>query len=168
MNPESLLYVIAGAVALSAMAMVLQVVLLVGIYKSSKAAREQVSHLATHAESFVGSAQKTLEQTRRQIAEVSAKAGEVLDLTRTQLARIDEILGDATSRAKMQMDRIELVLDDTVGRLHSTASQLQDGLLRPLKEINGIAVGLRTALGVLFGGKRLTVERATHDEEMFI
>lgn len=168
MSQEALLYVMAGAVAVSALAMVFQAVMLAGIYKASKATREQVTYLASHAESFVGSAQKSLEHTRKQISEVTAKASEVLELTRTQLGRIDEVLSDATSRAKVQMDRIELVLDDTVGRLHATASQLQDGILRPLKEINGLAVGVRTALGVLFGGKRLTVEQATHDEEMFI
>ncbi|MCS6951682.1 MAG: hypothetical protein RMK57_04025 [Bryobacterales bacterium] len=168
MSQEVLLYVIGGAVAVSAIAMILQAVMLAGIFRASKATREQVAYLTSHAESFFGSAQKSLEQTRKQIADVAAKAGDVLELTRTQLARIDEILSDAASRARVQMDRIELVLDDTVSRLHSTANQLQDGILRPLKEINGLAVGIRAGLGVLFGGKRLTVEQATQDEEMFI
>ncbi len=32
----------------------------------------------------------------------------------------------------------------------------------------GVAAGLQAALSFLFRGTRLTVEQATHDEEMFI
>jgi hypothetical protein len=116
----------------------------------------------------VESAQRTLEQSRKQVVEVAEKATEVLNLTHKQLVRIDDVLGDATSRAKVQMDRVELMLDDTLGRMHELSAMLHKGILRPVREINGIAAGLQAALGFLFGSKRLTVEQATHDEEMFI
>jgi hypothetical protein len=168
MSPDAFLYILAGAVVVSALALVLHALLLVGMYKSSMATRNQVTIIASHVESFVETAQRTFEQSRKQIADVAEKTNAVLDLTHKQLVRIDDVLGDATSRAKVQMDRVELILDDTLSRLHETTALLHKGILRPVREINGVAAGVQAALGYLFGGRRLTVERATHDEEMFI
>jgi CBS-domain-containing membrane protein len=157
-----------AAVVVAALALVVQALMLVGVYKSSKATKEQVQLIAGHAESLAQSVQRTVEQSRKQISEVSTKANEVLDLTRTQLVRIDEVLGEATSRARIQMDRVEMIVDDTVSRLHATANLIHDGILRPIREVNGFAVGIRTALEHLIRGRRPTVAQATHDEEMFI
>jgi hypothetical protein len=174
MNPEvvviseALLNVLIGAVIVAAVALVLQAFFLFGVYRSSMATKEQVTLIAGHVESLAASVQKTVEQSRKQITDVSTKANEVLDLTRKQLVRIDEVLGEATSRARIQMDRVELILDDTVSRLHETTNLVQDGILRPLREINGFAVGIRAALEYLIHGRRITVEQATHDDEMFI
>jgi hypothetical protein len=45
---------------------------------------------------------------------------------------------------------------------------LHDGIMKPLREVNGIAAGVRAALGAMARGNRPTVDRATSDEEMFI
>jgi len=168
MNPDALVYVMAGAILISASALVLQACLFVGFYKSARATRDQVSVIAGHVESSAQSAQRTLEQSRKQISDVATKAGEVLDLAHQQLVRVDEVLGEATTRARIQMERVELILDDTIGKLEETAALLNKGILRPVREINAVAAGIQAGLSYLFSGKRLTVERATHDEEMFI
>lgn len=168
MSPDALLYLMAGAILISASALVLQTCLFLGSYKSTKAIREQVAVIAGQTESFVESAQRTLEHSRKQISEVATRAGEVLDLAHTQLVRVDEVLGEATTRARIQMDRVEFILDDAIGKLDETAALLNKGILRPVREINAVAAGVQAALSYLFSGKRLTVERATHDEEMFI
>ena len=157
-----------AAVVVGALALLLQALMLVGVYKSTKATKEQVQVLAGHAESLVQSAQRTIEQTRKQINDVSTKAGEILDLSRKQLVRIDEVLGEATLRAKSQMDRVEMVLDDSISRVHETANLIHDGVLRPVREVNGFVVGIRAALEYFFQGQRTSVADATHDDEMFI
>jgi transcription antitermination factor NusG len=63
---------------------------------------------------------------------------------------------------------IEMVLDDTVNRFQETTAVVQNGIIKPLKQISGLTIGFRTALSVLLGPRRTTVEQATHDEEMFI
>jgi hypothetical protein len=168
MSTEDLIPVMAGLVLVCAGALVMQALLLLALYRTSKASRDHIANLAGRADSLVQSIQSTLETTRRQVAEVSTKTSQVLDLTKTQLVRIDEVLGDATTRAKVQLDRVELILDDTISRVHATANAIQTGILRPLREMNGLAAGLRTMLSFLFHGRTISVERATHDEEMFI
>jgi hypothetical protein len=92
----------------------------------------------------------------------------VLELLHKDLVQADEILGEVTARARIQMDRVEMVLDDTVSRVQETIALLNKGILRPVREINALAAGVSAALGFLFRGRRISVERATHDEEMFI
>ncbi|MFB3778584.1 MAG: hypothetical protein ACE141_13280 [Bryobacteraceae bacterium] len=168
MTPDALLYVMAAAILISAAAMVLQALLLLGTYKAAKAMRDQVARISGQAESFLETAHRNLEQNRKQITDLAAKAGAVLDLTQKQLVRIDAVLGEASSRARIQMERVDMILDDAIGKLDDTVALLNKGLLRPVREINAVAAGLQAALGYLFRGRRLTVERATHDEAMFI
>jgi hypothetical protein len=168
MNQDALFYLMTAAVVVSALAVVLQTLVLLALYRTARAASEYIRVVGGHVESLAQTTQRTLEQSRKQLADVTTKAGEVLDLAHTQLVRIDDVLGEATTRAKIQMDRVELVLDDTISRLHETAALVHNGVLKPIKEVNGIAVGIRAFVGALLRGRRLTVEQATHDEEMFI
>jgi hypothetical protein len=158
----------AGAVVVAALAMVCQALLLLGLYRSSLAIRRQIETLSLRAESFFESTASTLEQSRRQISEVAVKTGQVLDLAHKQLVRLDDVMSEATARARVQMDRIELIMDDSLGRLHETTALLHKAVLRPVREITGLAAGIQTALSFLFRGQQVSVAQATHEDEMFI
>ncbi len=168
MTPDALLYVMTGAVIVAAAALIFQAALLLGMYKSWKDIREQVTIIAGHTESFVQSAQLSLEQSRKQISEVAAKSSQVLDLAHRQLVRVDEVMGEATYRARTQMERVELVLDDAVSRMNEAITLLNKGVIRPVREVTAVAAGIEAGLRYLFRSQRRTVERATSDEEMFI
>jgi hypothetical protein len=165
---DALLYTIAAAVVVSAAAIVLQTVMMVLMFRASQAMKTQVTSLISKVEPLTETGQQILTETRRQVGEISTKVNDVVDLTRKQLSRVDEVLGEATTRTRAQMDRIEMVMDDTVNRFQETTALVQGGILRPLRQLNALTAGIRTALSVLVGGQRTTVEQATHDEEMFI
>jgi hypothetical protein len=116
-----------------------------------------------------------VEQSSRQITEITTRANDILesskdilDSTKRQVAIVEDLVGDAAVRARVQMDRAELVLDDTLSRAHETIAVFHDGVMRPLREVNGLAAGIRAALGALARGNRPTPDQATSDEEMFI
>jgi ABC-type transporter Mla subunit MlaD len=157
-----------AAIAVAAAAIVIQAGLMFAMYRTSRAMKEQISSLIARIEPMTQSGQRLLEETRTRVAEISAQASELLAISRRQLTRVDEVLGDAAARTRAQMDRIEMVLDDTVNRFQETTTLLQNSILKPLKQIAALTIGIRTALSVLLGGRRTTVEQATHDEEMFI
>jgi hypothetical protein len=157
-----------AAAIVSAVAIVLQALLLFAIYRQTRALGERVSILVPKLESTLESAQRTLEQSRRQIAEVTTKANQVLDTAQVQLVRVDQVLEDVTARARAQLDHIEMVLDDTISRVHQTVTALHGAVLRPLKEVAGVAVGIRAAVAYLLKGGRPNVAQATQDDEMFI
>jgi ElaB/YqjD/DUF883 family membrane-anchored ribosome-binding protein len=157
-----------AAIIVAAVAIVLQALFLFGLYRSTKVMAAQVTGFVEKAEPVLADARTTLAQSRKQMAEVTGKANKVLDSAQAQISKLDDVLSDATSRAKVQMDRLEMVLDDSIGRVHETVAVLHDGILRPLRELSGIAVGIRAGIGYLLGNRRPSVAQATHDDEMFI
>lgn len=158
----------AGAVVVSAVAIVIQLLILYGLYRRVIPAVEQVTILAPKVELLVETTQRSVEQASVQIKDIAVKVDAVMESTKTQLARIDEVMSDATARAKVQLDRVEMVLDDTISRVHETVTVLHRGVLRPLREVVGVTAGLRTAFSFLLRGGRPNVAQATSDEEMFI
>ncbi|HTB20228.1 MAG TPA: hypothetical protein VK708_19025 [Bryobacteraceae bacterium] len=168
MSETTLLYVMTAFVIISAIALCIQAGMLTAIYKTTKSLEEKITPLVPKVESLVAKATSTVEQSGRQITDITTRANDILDSTKRQLAIVEEVVGDAAVRAKVQMERVELVLDDTLSRAHETVAVVHDGIMRPLREVNGIAAGVRAALGSLARGNRPTVDRATSDEEMFI
>jgi len=168
MTPDALLYVMTGAVVVAAAALILQAALLLAMYKASKGIQEQVALIAGRTESLVQTAQRTMEDSRKRVAEVATKSAEVLDLAHRQLLRVDDALGDVTGRARIQVERVELVIDDAVARVNEAITLLNKGVIRPVRELAAVVTGVRAGVQYLFRRNRLTVERATSDEEMFI
>jgi len=175
MNETTLLYVMAGFVIISAIALCIQAGMLAAIYKTTKAMQQKIDPLVPKVESLVEKTNITVEQSGRQITELATRANgllesskDILDSTKRQLAIVEDLVGDAAGRAKVQMERVELVLDDTLSRAHETVAVFHDGVMRPLREINGLIAGIRAALAQVARGNRPTVDRVTSDEEMFI
>ena len=175
MSQDTLLLVLTIFVSIAAIALVIQAGMLIGLYKSAKAIHERVSALTPKAESLMAKseslmarAEKAIEESRANIADVTGRATEVLSLTHTQVRRVDELMADAHGRARVQMDRLELVLDDTMSKVQSTVNTVQTGVVRPIREITGVATGLRAAILHLIHAGRPSPAQATQDEEMFI
>jgi ElaB/YqjD/DUF883 family membrane-anchored ribosome-binding protein len=168
MDQTTLLYVMTGFVIIAAIALCIQAGMLVALARSVKSLQNQIQPLLPKVESLVDTTKTTVEQSRKQINDITTKTNEILESTKRQLAVVEEVVSDASSRAKVQMERVELVLDDTLSRAHQTVATVHEGIMRPLKEINGIAVGIKTALDHLTRGNRPNVDQATSDEEMFI
>jgi hypothetical protein len=163
-------------------ALVIQVILLAAMAVASLRMRKQVQGLISRVEPLISkiepmivtsrnvldTSQNILNDVRKYAGEISAKSNDLLEISRRQLGRVDEIMAEATARTRTQMDRIEMVMDDTVNRFQETTTLLQNSVVTPLRQLNALTAGIRTAIGFLVGGRRTTVEQATHDEEMFI
>ena len=175
MNQDSLVLVLTIFVGLVAISQVGQFLALLALQRRAKAMHELLVLHAPRIESVLQSAKETLDVSRRQITEITAKATEVtvkandiLDSTRAQVRTMEGIMSDVASRSKAQLDRVELVLDDTLGRVHETVTTLHSGVMRPIREINGISAGIRAAIAHMMKGGRPSVAQVTQDEEMFI
>src|ERR1700683_4491985 len=99
-----LLWVIAAFVFVSAAALCLQAVFLYGTYKSAKAMEQKVVPLIPKVESLVETTRATVEQSRKQIVDITAKTNDILDSTKRQVLKIEEVVSDGTIRAKAQME----------------------------------------------------------------
>lgn len=159
----------AAFVGLAALSMLSQAIAMFGIYRRVKSIQDQVGPLVPQAEAVLANAKDTLDVTRKQVQEVSTRTTQILDSTKAQMVRFDEAMTDVAARAKVQMDKAELVIDDTMNRVHETVTLVHTGVVKPIKEINGLVSGVRAGMSALLGGNRRTsVVTATQDEEMFI
>ncbi len=168
MDLNTWIIVTAVFVVIAAIALCVQAGLLFAMYRATHSMQERVMPLLPKVESLVESARTTIDYSRLQLVEMTGKANAILDSTKTQMRKVEEVVEDATSRAKVQLERVEMVMDDTLSRTHETVVAVNSGILKPLREINGIAVGIKTAFAYLARGNRPNVAEATSDEEMFI
>jgi len=175
MNQELLLYIMAGFVTISAIALCIQAALLYGIYRSSKAMQEQSASIMPQVRSILAKAESTLDQSRRSITELSGKfveitdtASQMMDIGKAQLVKLDSVITDASDRALVQLERAEMVVDDTVTRVHDSVAAVHNGIMKPIREVKGVATGVQTAISVFMRGGRPSVAQATQDDEMFI
>ncbi len=175
MDQQTLLILLTIFVGVAALAMLIQMGMLIGLFLVARKLQTTVTELMPQINGIIAVGKKTadvtlrtVESTEKHIAKIGATSDTILDITKRQVARIDEMLTDTTTRAKVQLERAEMVLDDSMGRAQETVSIIQRTILRPVREINGLVVGLRTSLAHLGRGSRPTVDHATADEEMFI
>ena len=168
MDQNTLLVIMAVFTGVAAVALVIQAGMLIGIYKSSKAMGDHVAKVAPKIEALAETSKLTLEESRVSLKEITTKTTDILDTTRRQLATVEDLLDDVSSRAKVQFDRAELVVDDAMARAQETIAVVHGGIMKPLREINGVAMGLRAAIQYFMRGNRPHPDQATVDEEMFI
>jgi hypothetical protein len=168
MDEHSLLVVMSVFVFVAAVAMLVQAGYLFGIYKTLRSIQENTSRVLPKVEALVTSSQAAVEDGRATIAEITTKAHAILDTSQKQLQTVEDFLTEAASRGRVQMDRAELFLDDTMGRAQQTVAMVHSTVITPIRQINGLATGIRAALQFILRGNRPSPDRATVDEEMFI
>lgn len=168
MNSDTTLLLLTFFVAMTAVAFAAQAVAMMNLAKTTKEMKERVDSFLPKAEKLIQTAESTIAESRVQIIEITGRANEILALTQTQLIRVDDLVADASDRAKRQMDRAETVLENTLNRVNDTVNSVHGNILRPLREITGVAAGVKAAVGHLLKGAPANVAQVTTDEEMFI
>ena len=168
MDEHLLLEVMAGFVIVSAIALLVQAGYLFGIYKAVRTMQNDAARVLPKVETLVASSQAAVEDGRVRVAELTTKVHALMDTSQKQLNTVDEFLSDAVARGRVQMDRAEMFLDDAMNRAQDTVHMVHGTVITPLRQINGVATGLRAALQYFLRGNRPSPDRATVDEEMFI
>jgi hypothetical protein len=159
---------VAICAALGALATIVQVALIFGIYKTARGINQRAEALQGRAESALDAMKQMVEENRPKIADITAQAAEVVASAKVQMNRVDAFLADATEQAKVQMDRVDAIMLDTMGKVQETTAVVQSTILKPVREVNGVMSGLRAALSAYSKSARTPVDSATQDEEMFI
>ena len=172
---DPLLVVMTVFVAVAAIALVIQAGMLFGIYKATRALQEQATSIMPQVRTVLSKAETTIDESRKNVVEITAKANELtakanelMDLGKVQMVKIDAVISDASERAKVQLERAELVVDDTLTRVNQSVSAVHNGILRPIREIQGVTAGISAAVTHFLRGGRPSVAQATHEDEMFI
>ena len=168
MDTQTLLIIMAVFTGVAAIALLIQAAFLLGIYKSARKTQVNFENLSARIEAVSQGSLGAIMEIKSNIGEITTKTTAILDSAVRQLAMVEGVVKDATGRAHSQMDRAEMVIDDAVSRAQQTVATVHTGIMKPLREINGVAFGIRAAIQHFFHGGRPNPDRATVDEEMFI
>jgi hypothetical protein len=152
-------------VALTALAIFTQALVLVGIYFQSKRLSEQVDRFMKDTREMMVPIRSVAENLRT----ASANLVEIGMSARDQFRRVEAMVTDTGEALNVQLERFDRVSQNVVDRVNETAEIVQDSVVRPAREVAAIAKGLTRGFGAFFFGRsRSTVDQAHQDEELFI
>jgi hypothetical protein len=152
-------------VALTAVAVITQAGVLVGIYVMSKRLSEQVERFMRETREMMVPVRTIAENLRV----ASANLVEIGLSAREQFRRVEAMVTDTGEALHVQLARFDRVSQDIINRVNETANIVQDSVVRPAREIAALAKGLSRGFGAfLFRRSRSTVDQARQDEELFI
>lgn len=173
--------VIAVAVVLQAVSAVVSAVAAMKMKKAVEEARRQIEPVAANAMVVLNETRAAVQATNEQLKpvmaialqittemkEITGKVNAVSTIGKTQAESLDEALTETVGRVRVQLGNVEDTMDHVLRNVRETSNHVNQGVLSPIRKVNGIVNGLSAALGFLLQG-RTTVQRATHEDEMFI
>jgi hypothetical protein len=152
-------------VALTAIAVITQAGVLVGIYVMSKRMSEQIERFMRETREVMSPVRSIAENLRV----ASANLVEIGISAREQFRRVEAMVMDTGEALNVQLARFDRVSQDIIDRVNETAEIVQESVVRPAREVAALAKGLGSGLGAfLFRRSRSTVDQARQDEELFI
>jgi hypothetical protein len=168
MDQDLLLKIMAAFTGVAAIALVIMMGMMIGVYKSVSALRERSTQFLDRWEPIAEDAKKTLGDFRTQS---TAILGDVKELTATgkvQMQRIDTLLNDVQTTTKASLERVDQTIQQNLRRVDETTAAVQNTFLTPVRQARAMAAAVDAVFRHLAGRNRPTVDQATADEEMFI
>lgn len=130
---------------------------------------EKAGPVADHLGKVLATTNRIVEEARPRISEISTEAVGIAKSGRQQVERIGGLLNDASERARTRLEQIDRTVESTVGQVEEVGDAMKRAVMRPVREVNGLAAGISAAVTALVHGQRKArPDAATQDEEMFI
>jgi hypothetical protein len=168
MSDDIFRLVVAGGVVLAGVCFLVQTIVMVALVRSVKDIKDKVEPLADKTGPILEMVRTSAAELVPRMVEISIDAVEISKSAREQVNRVGELLKDFSDRAKAQVARIDGAVEQTVGNVQHAGESVTNAVLKPVREVNGVLAGIKTAISVYSRGTKQSVDHATQDEEMFI
>lgn len=159
-------------IAVTAAAVLLQALILAGMYVAMRKTSAKVESLAEEVKTKV---LPTAELAHSMMSELRPKIETLVDnvsvsttVLRTQLERIDATLTDIVDRTRLQVIRADEFVTSTMDKLEETRETVQRTVVSPARHISGLMHGLTVGVEALFSRRRARNSANAQQDEMFI
>ena len=159
-------------VAVTAAAVVLQMLILLGMYLAMRKSSAKLESLAEEVKTKV---LPTAELAHEMISDLRPKITTVLDnvavsttVLRNQMERMDATLTDIIDRTRLQVIRADEFVNHTMDKLEETREAVSRTVVSPVKHISGLMHGVTAGLEAFFARKRGRESSSVQQDEMFI
>ena len=140
-----------------------------GVVEQAGVLVRRSTELAASVNQAVVSTNQILVDVRPRVDEISNEAAAIVRTGREQVERIGELIHDAGEVARNRIQQIDHAVASTVDQVEHAGDTVKSAVMRPVREVNGLAAGISAAVSTLVRGQRTRgVDAATQDEEMFI
>ena len=130
---------------------------------------EKAGQAVEQANVLLGRVSAAVEDARPTFHEIMDQAVDIAKSGREQVEHIGELVNDAGDRARARLEQIDRSVESTVDQVEEVSGAVKRVVLKPVREVNGLAAGISAAVSSLVKGQRRpSVDKATQDEEMFI
>jgi hypothetical protein len=165
-------------IAVTAAAVVLQMLILAGMFwtmrKLSAFAKQQAEELSSHVlplvqdtKKLTADVQALLETTRPKLDLILDNVSVVSTAARDQSKKVETSLTAFMDRARLQAIRADELLTRTMDKVEDTSSKVQNTVLSPFRQLNGVLQGIGVGLEAFFQKSRQP-KNGKHNDEMFI
>jgi hypothetical protein len=135
-------------IVIAAVAIVVQMAILLGMYLQMKGAIEKFT----------------------EIASIMGDGAEITRMARGQAQKIDRVFTDSLERLRVQVIRADQILTGTLEVIEDTGTKVRNTLWGPVHQVSAVLKGIKVGIDVLRGvqARRSEPDGAPQDEELFI
>jgi hypothetical protein len=159
----------------AAIALVVQVAILIGLFLQVKRTTESVNRMVTDLHTRIGPiltrTQILLDDTQPKITALVDDASHVVYLARTQAQKMDKVFTEASDRLRGQLVRADRILTGTLEAVEDAGTQVRRSFLGPVQKASAVVQGIKVGLDFLRsrrGNKQSFDERLEQEDELFI
>lgn len=172
MNPTTLLTIF---VAVAAVAMTVQMIILFALYKAVSGTATKVESLVVKVEEraipVLDATASILEDVQPKISAIASDLAETSGVIRERVEHLSDATGEVVERARLQAARLDDLIHDTTDRIANTTQFLQSTIFAPVRRIQAILQAVSAGIRFMRRGKppgRVHKTAMEEDEEMFI
>ena len=168
---------VAAFIVIAAVAIVIQMGLLMAMYMSMKKTSDRVNAIAEAVEKkglpLIETVNGLVTTNTPKINIILENAMAASTTAKQQVDRLDVTVSDIVDRTRLQVIRVDELVTRTMDRVEETTDLVHHTVISPVKALAGVLSGVTTTANLLFGGgKRRRTPRGPRnggaEDEMFI
>lgn len=161
-----------GFIAVTSAAVVLQTLILAGMYFSTRKLSKRMEALSTRVEvqvlPLVEKVRGIVDENAPMIHSLVTNLTETSGLVRSQVVHIDQTVTEIVDLARTQAGRADLLATRTMQRIDITAGVLQHSVTSPVRHLSALKDGVMAGFGEFVSGRKARQTKPVPSGEMFI
>jgi uncharacterized protein HemX len=160
-------------VIVAALAIVIQMAILVAMFIQMRAANRQMQLIASDLQRKIDPIlvriNRVLENSEDKISSIVTDAAEMTRVARAQAQKIDRLVTETLDRMRAQIVRADSILTGVLEAVEDAGMKFRRNFLGPLQQASAVLKGIRTGIDFIRGqrGSRTSAPQE-QDEELFI
>jgi hypothetical protein len=159
-------------VAVTSVAVVLQMLILLGMYISVRQMGKRVDALQTKVNEqvlpLVEKVRGLVDESTPKLQNVVTNLSETSDLVRAQAGKIDEAVTEIVGIARTQAGNAGLLASRTMERVDIAAEAIQHTVTSPMRKVSALLEGLAAGVGEFVGGRKVRRAKVVPGDDMFV